>query len=80
MLAVLHVDQCWMPEKTAEAEQVYGTTKPEHPAVAALAGGHPWYVGGRIEALEAPAHYDFGALRHTPRGLLLGATARFRPS
>src|SRR5438270_13698706 len=27
---------------------------------------HPWYVGGRIEGVQMPSHYDFRSLRMTP--------------
>ena len=30
---------------------------------------NPWYVGGRIEGLQLPSHYDFKALRQTPAEL-----------
>lgn len=30
---------------------------------------HPWYVGGRLEGIQLPVHYDFRALRLTPAEL-----------
>jgi sulfate adenylyltransferase len=67
MLAALHVDEVWRPDLTAEARAVYGTTKAEHPGVAHLQSRtHPYAVGGRVEALDLPIHYDFRALRLTP--------------
>jgi len=70
MLAVLRVDDVWTPDRKAEAERVYGTTNPEHPAVAYLERhSHPVYVGGRIEGVQLPGHYDFRALRYTPARL-----------
>ena len=67
MLAVLTVQDVWTPDKTAEAQLVYGTTNREHPGVAALLDRtNPVYVGGTIEALQLPVHYDFHALRRTP--------------
>jgi sulfate adenylyltransferase len=70
MLAVLHVDEAWQPDRQAEAQQVYGTTSREHPGVAHLQDRvHPWYVGGRVEGLELPNHYDFRSLRLTPAEL-----------
>ncbi len=69
-LAVLHVEEIWQPDLAAEAEQVYGTVSPEHPAAAyLLQQTHPWYVGGRLEGLQLPNHYDFVSLRHTPAEL-----------
>jgi sulfate adenylyltransferase len=66
ILAVLTVDDVWQPDKRAEAQSVFGTTCTDHPGVAALYSGHPFYIGGRIEAIELPPHYDFATLRKTP--------------
>src|SRR6266566_5977534 len=67
MLAALHVEDVWRPDREAEAQAVFGTTSREHPGVAHLLDrSHPVYVGGRVEGLEPPHHYDFQALRHTP--------------
>src|SRR6266540_21026 len=52
MLAVLHVEETWTPDRAAEAQLVFGTTSHEHPGVAALHRAHPVYVGGRVEALQ----------------------------
>jgi sulfate adenylyltransferase len=70
MLAALHVEEVWQPDREAEAKQVFGTTSMRHPgSQSILKGSHPWYVGGRIEGLQAPSHYDFRALRLTPADL-----------
>ena len=70
MLAALHVDEIWRPDREAEAQAVYGTTNREHPGVAhVLDRTHPVYVGGRIEGLQPPTHYDYHALRLTPAAL-----------
>src|SRR3954468_6846429 len=67
MLAVLHVEEVWQPDRIAEARSVYGTTDKVHPGVAAvLDRTNPWYVGGRIEGVTMPTHYDFRHLRLTP--------------
>jgi sulfate adenylyltransferase len=66
MLAALHVEDIWQPDKALEAQSVYGTTNAEHPGVAALNAAHPWYVGGRVEGLQLPVHYDYHSLRLTP--------------
>jgi sulfate adenylyltransferase len=77
MLAVLTVQDLWQPDKLVEAEAVYGTTNPEHPGVAALLGNpNSWLVGGSIEALQLPLHYDFQSLRRTPAELRAEFTAR----
>lgn len=70
MLAVLHVEDMWKPNQMTEAKRVYGTADPRHPGVAHLFGRtNPVYVGGRVEGLQLPVHYDFRALRHTPAEL-----------
>ncbi|MGH3927907.1 MAG: hypothetical protein ACRDTT_34440, partial [Pseudonocardiaceae bacterium] len=70
MLAVLHVDECYRPDREAEAEAVYGTTDLAHPGVTYLLGHtSPWYVGGRLEGLSLPVHYDYRLLRRTPAEL-----------
>ncbi len=70
MLAVLHVEDVWRPDLAREAELVFGTTNPEHPGVDYLLNeSNPLYVGGRVEALQFPFHYDFQHLRQTPAHL-----------
>lgn len=70
MLAVLHVEEVWQPDRQAEAETVYGTTSSHHPGVNyVLEQTHPWYVGGRLEGIQLPSHYDFRNLRLTPSQL-----------
>jgi sulfate adenylyltransferase len=67
MIAVLHVEEVWQPDRQAEAKSVFGTTSTVHPGVSyLLKNSNPWYVGGRIEGLQLPSHYDFKSLRLTP--------------
>ncbi len=69
-LAALHVESVWQPDRRAEAERVYGTAHPEHPAADyLLRRSGPWYVGGRVEGIRAPAHPDFAELRLAPAEL-----------
>jgi sulfate adenylyltransferase len=68
MLAVLHVGDVWQPDRTAEAKAVFGSTSAAHPgADYAINKSNPWYVGGKIEGLQEPSHYDFRELRLTPK-------------
>ena len=70
MLAALHVDEIWQPDRMAEVEMVYGTTNPSPPGVAhLLKRTNPWYVGGRLEGIQSPVHYDFRSLRYSPAEL-----------
>jgi sulfate adenylyltransferase len=57
MLAVMHVEDVWQPDRKAEAQTVLGTTSTTHPGVDYLLNkGNEWYVGGRVEALQPPTH------------------------
>jgi sulfate adenylyltransferase len=70
MIAILHVEDVWQPDKQAEAKSVFGTTSQVHPGVGYLMNrANLWYVGGRLEGLQLPSHYDFKALRKTPAEL-----------
>jgi sulfate adenylyltransferase len=70
MLAVLSVEDVWQPDRAAEAKNVFGTTSKAHPgADYAQNKANPCYVGGKLEGLQLPAHYDFRALRLAPAEL-----------
>lgn len=67
LLAVMHVDDIWPVEREKEAMQVYGTVDPRHPGVhhlLKLTGDY--YIGGRLEVVHLPLHYDFQQLRLSP--------------
>ena len=67
MLAVVHVEEIWKPDLQSEAQRVFGTTDRKHPAVSyLLERSNPVYVGGKIEGIQLPLHYDFRNRRHTP--------------
>ncbi len=67
MLAVLHVEDVWRPDRMEEARWVYGTTDTKHPGVARLLKDtHPIYAGGCLEGLELPRHFDYREARLTP--------------
>src|SRR6202158_687618 len=70
MLAVLSVEDVWQPDRKAEAQSVFNSTSAAHPgADYAINKSNPWYVGGKIEEFQPPAHYDFRSLRLTPADL-----------
>ena len=70
MIAILHVEDVWQPDRQAESKAVFNSTSIAHPGVAYLMNrSHPWYVGGRLEGLQLPSHYDFKTLRQTPAEL-----------
>ena len=67
MLAVLNVTDVWTPDREAEAQAVFGTSNPEHPGVGYLVNrANPVYLGGTLEGVQTPTHYDFRSLRFTP--------------
>ncbi|HEU4403351.1 MAG TPA: bifunctional sulfate adenylyltransferase/adenylylsulfate kinase [Candidatus Polarisedimenticolia bacterium] len=70
ILAALNVEEVYKPDRAAEAQAVFGTTSRDHPGVAHLLDKtHPFYVGGRLEGLRLPPHYDYQGLRLTPAGV-----------
>lgn len=70
LLAVLKAGDVWEPDLKEEAEKVLGSTDPAHPGVDYLLNhSGPVYVGGTLEGVQMPIHYDFRELRHTPRAL-----------
>jgi sulfate adenylyltransferase len=70
MLAVLNVEDVWQPDRAAEAKSVFGSTSKAHPgADYVMNKANPWYVGGKLEGLQPPSHYDFRSLRLTPAEL-----------
>ncbi len=70
MLAVLNVEDIYKPDRTAEAQQVFGTVDKKHPgADSVINRTNPVYVGGKIEGMQAPVHYDFRGIRLTPKEL-----------
>lgn len=67
MLGVLHIEEVWEPNRLQEAESVFRTSDRKHPGVShVLDKAHPFYVSGKLEALQPPSHYDYRSLRLTP--------------
>lgn len=68
LLAILTVQDIWQPDKKKEAKQVYGTDNAAaHPGVQwLLEQVHDWYIGGTVEGINLPVHYDFRELRISP--------------
>ena len=66
-IALLTVNDIWNPDKEKEAHHIYETADTYHPGVNILLNeSHPTYVGGSIECIHNPKHYDYPELRHTP--------------
>jgi len=68
MLAVLHVQDVWEPDPGREALMVHGNgNRQAHPDVRRLSGNTGrLYLGGRIEGLHSPIHFDYRELRSDP--------------
>ncbi len=70
LLAALSLEDVWEPDRVEEAQKVFGTTSRGHPGVDHLLGHtNPVYLGGSLEGVRSPVHYDFKRDRHTPRQL-----------
>ena len=69
-IAIMTVSDKWTPDKENEAELVYGTQDTGHPAVDyVLNQSGEVYLGGKLEGLELPRHYDYTIQRHSPAEL-----------
>ncbi|MDH5512054.1 MAG: bifunctional sulfate adenylyltransferase/adenylylsulfate kinase [Gammaproteobacteria bacterium] len=70
LLAILHVEEIWKVDKKREARLLYGTESSAHPGVKFFfEQTHETCVGGVLEGIQLPMHYDFETLRHTPEEL-----------
>ena len=66
-IATLSVESIWKPDFIWESKLVYGTNDQSHPGVKYLNTiGGTIYVGGKIEKISLPFHYDFKKYRLTP--------------
>ncbi len=69
-IAVLIIEDKWNPDLKDEARKVFGSTDELHLAVNYLLNySNPVYVGGSLEGLTIPKHYDYQLLRHSPTEL-----------
>jgi sulfate adenylyltransferase len=67
LLGVMHLSDIWPAAVEDEARAVYGTLDRSHPGVDYLlqrAGS--FYLGGPVEVISLPIHYDFKQIRQTP--------------
>ena len=70
ILAILSVTDKWVPNKSKEAESVFGADDLAHPAVNYLHNqAGPVYLGGPVIGIQQPVHYDFKGRRDTPNEL-----------
>ena len=67
LLAVMKIEEIWMPDKGKEAIKVYGTSDKRHPGVEYLfEKTGKYYITGEIKVTSLPLHFDFKQLRLTP--------------
>jgi sulfate adenylyltransferase len=67
LIAIMEVASNWTPDKAKEAREAYGSEDEAHPAVHFLNNiAGPVYLGGKLQGVEAPTHYDFKLLRDDP--------------
>lgn len=68
LLAVMHITDIWEADREKEALNVYGTTDRQHPGVEYLFKmTGDYYIGGELEVLNLPVHFDFKKYRMSPR-------------
>ncbi|CDO77318.1 hypothetical protein BN946_scf184775.g8 [Trametes cinnabarina] len=69
-LAIITVEDVYRPDQVKEAIQVFGADDPAHPSVAYLRNKvKEYYIGGKVQAIQPPNHFDYVALRYTPAEL-----------
>ena len=70
ILGTMTVTDRWTPDKSREAEKVFGADDDAHPAVNYLHNtAGKVYLGGPVTGLQPPNHYDFKMRRDTPNEL-----------
>ncbi|MEC9375679.1 MAG: bifunctional sulfate adenylyltransferase/adenylylsulfate kinase [Pseudomonadota bacterium] len=67
LIAILEVSDIWTPDKLKESLEAFGTKDEAHPAVHYLMNiAGSVYIGGKLQGVEEPRHYDFQMLRNSP--------------
>jgi sulfate adenylyltransferase len=67
ILAVLHIEDVFRPDKAEEAEKVLRTTDKAHPGVQYLDSIGDVYLGGKVSVLDRPKHEKFLKYRLDPK-------------
>src|ERR1043165_4982292 len=67
LLAVMRVEEIFAWDKRREALLAYGSEDLRHPLVAEMNSWGELCVSGPLRVLQLPPHYDFKALRLSPR-------------
>lgn len=66
IVAVLHLEERYVPDKAKEAQQVFGTQDASHPGVKRLGITGEVYLGGRVSVLARPDQERFAEYRLDP--------------
>ncbi len=67
-LATMTITSKWKPNKLQEAQAVFATNDTKHAGVDYLFNrAGDWYLGGPLNLIQIPKHYDFAELRHSPQ-------------
>ncbi len=70
LLAIMHIEDIWPIDKDKEASQIFGTFDRQHPGVQYIySAAGDYYMGGKLEVLSLPLHFDFKQHRMTPKEL-----------
>ena len=70
LIAIMTIESIWIPDKQQEARLVFETSDSNHPAVEHLLHcSGDVYLGGKLEKVALPTHYDYRDVRHTPKEL-----------
>ncbi|MBW2490330.1 MAG: bifunctional sulfate adenylyltransferase/adenylylsulfate kinase [Deltaproteobacteria bacterium] len=68
LLAIMHIEDMWPVDREKEASLIYGNTNITHQGVKYLLNVEgDYYIGGKLEVLSTPLHFDFKQLRMTPQ-------------
>ena len=70
LICILKIEDIWEADKKHEAKSIYGTLDENHPGVNYLFNHvNDYYIGGEVQLVQLPHHYDYQLLRHTPKEL-----------
>ena len=70
ILAIINITDKWTPDKSDEAQKVFGADDLAHPGVNYLHNqAGQIYLGGPLIGIQQPTHYDFRERRNTPNEL-----------
>ncbi len=67
VVAILHLEEAYTPDKTLEAQEVFKTTDEAHPGVKRLKTIGDVYLGGKISVVNRPKAPTFAPYRLDPK-------------